>query len=222
MASIRGSKARSLDAANASTASREASAAAGPCPRPSAMTSRARPASPSQKHQLSPQAVSLRMGRFTAPTRQRDARLGGYFAQTSLSKAVPIPGWECTSKTCEARWTAPRPVPGVPAVEKPSRMNAPKLAVPGPSSSARISIPMTLSFSSRRNSKAPPLAVCRSRLLASSVTTRATRETSSSSPPASCVQTRACRRASPAWLLPMTGMKREARMGEGGSFTSSE
>src|ERR687898_29922 len=113
-----------------------ASAAPGPCPRPSATRIRVLSGNQATAHR-SPQTTSPGLGNDSAPTSKGDGRvLDKGFDQSLANNAVPAPGTEWISNKVARRSIAPRPVPGLPVVEYPSRIARAALAIPGPLSSA--------------------------------------------------------------------------------------
>ncbi len=94
-----------------------------------------------RRRPCSPGAASADGANFEGASRGRHAgsrrpRLFGDARQDDSSRGH---GRERRSKSCASRRTAPRPVPGVPPVEKPSPMERSMSAMPGPSSMARTS-----------------------------------------------------------------------------------
>src|SRR6187399_1263251 len=103
------------------------------------------------------------------------------------------------SNSEDRRRTAPSPVPGVPALEKPSRRQRCTSAMPGPRSTASSSTSQPRGERNVcRNSR--PCSPYFARLPASSVATRATSARRTSGRSAACASRAAVRRASPTWL----------------------
>ena len=137
----------------------------------------------------------------------RTGRAGDPLLTVSVIRATtarPRPGHVAMSKAWDWRLTAPRPVPGVPPVECPSRSAPATSEIPAPRSSAKISTPVPVS-SSKVPSKISPLVPYLTRLVASSVATMATRPPDVSSKPSVRATPVARRLASATWLASNTG-----------------
>src|SRR5215203_788005 len=98
-----------------------ASAAPGPCPRPSATRIRVLSGNQATAHR-SPQTTSPGLGNDSAPISKGGGReLDKGFDQRRANNTVPALGTEWISNKVARRCIAPRPVPGLPVVEYPSR-----------------------------------------------------------------------------------------------------
>src|SRR5688572_3587498 len=116
---------------------------------------------------------------------------------------MPLPGTECISNSDAMRWIAPRPVPGLPAVEYPSRSARAGFANPGPQSSASSSMPLVAPRCTAPNISSPRPA-CFTTFVAVSVTTTASAPAAGSVNPSFSARRAAMRRASPTALRSST------------------
>src|SRR6476469_4664357 len=167
----------------------------------------AHPSLPVVQDHASPHATSRGFATDT-PATATSAAEDGAASRTRTSTAVPASGTEKISHRSAMRWTAPSPTPLLPPVEYPSRRACSTLAMPGPRSRATISRAAPGAGSERTSSSPPP--ACRARLVASSVTIRATLPVSLSAAPKRSASVIAARRAAPTWELSWTGRTRLA------------
>ncbi len=136
------------------------------------------PPSSMRTAQASPQLVSPLMGRVRPEATDVGPPVGpspASRAQNCAAMTVPLPGREWMSKASASRATAPSPMPRVPAEETPSDRAASTSAMPGPVSTVTNSTPARSGVRRTRSSSAPSRA-CRWRLVAASLTARATSE----------------------------------------------
>src|SRR6185503_2279729 len=98
------------------------------------------------------------------------------------------------SNSCDRRLIAPRPLPGLPPVEYPSRRHLAMSSIPGPRSSPMSPTPRASPRSSGCAINSPPPA-CLTRLLQISIATSAARPASSSLSPCRAASAATARRA---------------------------
>ena len=134
-----------------------------------------RPAIRARPHAVAADGLAAGMGRRRRRPRERPRRRRpGRRHGREHRRALPMASSRCR-RTTPTRAMAPRPVPGVPAVDKPSRMACADVGDAGPPrSSATISTDDRRSPHRCCSSISPPPA-CLTRLLAGSVATSATR-----------------------------------------------
>src|ERR1700722_1966339 len=180
-----------------------ATAASGPWPRPSTTTTSVLSRVQSMC-QASPHIVSPVIGMHITPA-SASPFTGSRDDRTRAIMTVPWLVETMSNAPGANRRIAPRPFPGVPAVENPSSLARARSAMPGPRSMASTSTPALPPVPTFRTTITPSVA-CRARLVAASVTMSSSRPNSSLDRPARSPAPRAARLASPIWLASVTGM----------------